>query len=328
MVSIPETTNEPIAKFQSITPIEIYEQKYRIVPFLPNETVVIMEKLDGANASFRRPENGQLLRYSKQQLLSEDNDLRNFYSLMESTLEQKELNPNYRYYGEWLVAHKVRYDKEYVNAFHLYDVQDVRTGHYLPHEDVLRIAHALDFRHAPVFFYGRLPATQSEVDALIQSYIGKSHLNASLYHKKEGEIFTGEGIVVRNLSRSRADGKRIIVKYVVPEMAESRWHREYKEPKNIPENEFVVAHVTANRIEKILMKFVDEGLLSEDWSLQEARPLLPLLTKRVVLDVLEEHAVPEELEDDVIVKLIKKRTGSLAYPLLLEHQTQLKQEVI
>lgn len=323
MALISPTEKPSISKFQSITHFEYFEEKHRTVPFLPGDHVVIMEKLDGANASFHEPEPGILHRYSKQEILNAKEDLRGFYNAIKDWTQGKTLNPNYRYFGEWLVPHKVIYEKEDFYIFYLYDVQDVRTGRYLPHEEVFQIASELGLRHAPVFFDGTLPDTQEEVNAFIQSFIGKTDVNASLSHKQNGIIVMGEGIVVRNQSRNRPDGKRIIVKYVVPEMAESRWNREYKEPKNVPETEFVVAHVTENRIEKILMKLVDESILPENWTLTEAKPKLSYLTERVVADVLDEHPVPEEFEEELIVKLIKKRSGGLAFPLLQEHQTQI-----
>lgn len=310
-----------ISKFQSITHFENFEEKHRTVPFLPGDRVVIMEKIDGANASCHQPEPTLLLRYSRQELLTPEIDLRGFYNAIMEMTTGRNLNPNYRYYGEWLVSHKVIYEESDLKVFYLYDVQDVRTGHYLPHEEVVSIATELGLRHAPVFFHGTLPDTQAEVDAFIQSFIGKTHMNAVLSHKKNGKMPMGEGIVVRNLSRKRPDGKRIIVKYVVPEMAESRWNREYTEPKNVPETEYVVAHVTSNRIEKMLMKLVDESILPENWTLAEAKPKLPYLVERVVVDVLSEQPVPEEFEEELIVKLIKKRAGGLAFPLLLEYQT-------
>lgn len=313
-------------KFQSITNTEYFEDRHGTSPYLPGDHVVITEKIDGANASFQKPHKDAFYRYSRAEELSPEKTLSGFYHAIAELLGEAELNPNYRYYGEWLSNHKVIYEEEDKKQFYLYDVQQVDTGIYLAHADVLQIAGELGLRHAPVLFDGILPDTPEAVEALIQSFVGKTEMNATLSHKKRGIIPMGEGIVVRNFSRTRPDGKRIITKIVVDELAESRYNRECKEPTNVPETAFAVAHMTENRIEKMLMKLVDEDILSERWTLPEAKAKISYLVERVVSDVLQEHPVPEEFEIETIVKLLKKRAGGLAFPLLISNQSKIEPE--
>jgi hypothetical protein len=322
-VLITETKEQQkVVKYQSIITGRDFEEDRRVKPFLPGEFAVITEKLDGTNASFHQPEPETLLRYSRIEQLSADNDLRGFYAFIKEKLLGKKLNPMFRYYGEWLVSHKVAYPEGFMKQFYLFDIQNVESGEYQPFLEVRKASIELNLPLAPVLFEGRLPDTQEAVDALIHSFIGKTDMGASLLSRKTGLQHVGEGVVARNESRKRPDGKRIIAKYVVAEMAESKWNRVYKEPKNVKESEYVSVHVTNNRIEKMLMKFVDEGILPEEWALNEAKAHLPYLVERVVTDVLQEQPIPESFEEEMIIKLVKKRTGALAFPLLLANQTK------
>lgn len=308
-------------KFQSITSVDYFEDKHLVKPYLPGDHVVITEKIDGANASFQKPGEGVFHRYSRLEELNPGKTLSGFYDAIERALEGKELNPNYRYYGEWLSNHKVIYEEADKKQFYLYDVQDVASGEYLSHELVMQMAKELGLRHAPVLFNGILEGTPDAIEAFVQSFVGKTKMNAMLSHKKRGLIPMGEGIVVRTYNRKRPNGKRIITKIVVDELAESRFNREHKEPKNVSETEYAVAHMTENRIEKMLMKLVDEGVLPEGWKLAEAKAKITYLVERVVKDVLDEHPVSEELEIETVVKILKKRAGGLAFPLLIEKQS-------
>ncbi|WP_158442453.1 RNA ligase family protein [Paenibacillus pini] len=77
------------------------------------------EKLDGANASFKRV-GDEIISFSRKTQLSIENNLRGFYEWTQ-TLDVSKLLEGVIYFGEWLVKHKLDYG-ENMNQFYLFDI--------------------------------------------------------------------------------------------------------------------------------------------------------------------------------------------------------------
>ena len=146
--------------------------------------VVVMEKLDGANASFGIID-GELKMFSRNQELNEHNTLRGFYDWVKQNIKPGSVFVNTIYFGEWLVPHTVQYKKEAQCEFYLFDIYDVKTDTYLDWNITVQAAKHLGLRTPEVFFRGNLHS-MTDVD----QYLGQSNLT---------EIpNTGEGIVVKD----------------------------------------------------------------------------------------------------------------------------------
>jgi len=250
-----------------------------------NPRIVIQEKLDGANASFK-VENGELKFFSRNTELDESNTLRGFTVWGKKHLEPLCIEDGYIFFGEWLVRHKLNYG-ENENQFYLFDVYDEKNQKYLPFEEVKIAAKNLFLNLIPVFYEGEFQSLEH-----IQSFIGKSML---------GEI--GEGVVVKNVSYTDKHGNQQFTKFVsdqFAEMAKVKQHKVNTQKDDL--QEFVNATVNKARVSKIVHKLVDEGLLNEDYAIEDMGAILKNTGTRVFDDVVKE-------ELDELFKLIKGKIG-------------------
>ena len=146
--------------------------------------VVVMEKLDGANASFGIID-GELKMFSRNQELDEHNTLRGFYDWAKLNVDASKLFVSTIYFGEWLVPHTVQYKKEAQHKFYLFDMYLTKDDEYLEWNAVEQTAKYLGLETPRVLFEGELQDFSE-----LQQYVGQSELT---------EIpNTGEGIVVKD----------------------------------------------------------------------------------------------------------------------------------
>ncbi|MGK4040796.1 RNA ligase family protein [Heyndrickxia oleronia] len=251
-----------------------------------NPQIVIQEKLDGANASFKFEE-GQLKCFSRNTELDESNTLRGFSVWAREHFKEHEgLADNYIFFGEWLVRHKLSYG-ENENKFYLFDIYDTEKEEYLPFNKVTSAAEELGLNLVPVFYEGEFQSIEH-----IQSYVGKSKL---------GEI--GEGVVVKNVNYKNKHGQQQFTKFVsdqFAEMAKTKKHKVNTQKDDL--QEFVNATVNKARVSKIVHKLVDEGLLKEDYAIEDMRTILKNTGSKVFDDVIKE-------ELDELLKLLKSKIG-------------------
>lgn len=215
-----------------------------------NDYIVVYEKLDGANASFIA-DGDRVRAFSRNLELSVDNTLRGF---LDFALKQDAamLHANYRYFGEWLVPHKVDYG-EHGGDFYLFDIYNEVTTKYEPIDVVVSEAFRLGLKIAPILYLGNFKGY-----AHLQSLIGRS-----AYAKCGGD--NGEGIVVKNLTREAP-----YLKLVSESFHELSNARPPKDPSDlIAERAFVDASVNEARVDKHLRKLIDEGLAPEYPTLQD-----------------------------------------------------------
>lgn len=261
----------------------------------PGDYIAVYEKLDGANVSFIA-DGDQVRAFSRNLELSVDNTLRGFldFALKQDVVA---LNPQYRYYGEWLVPHKVDYG-EHGGDFYLFDVYNEETAQYEPIQTVVSEAVRLGLKIAPVLYLGEYKSYEH-----LASLIGRS-----AYAKVGGD--NGEGIVVKNLTRDAP-----YLKLVSESFREVSHARAPKDPADlIAERAFVDATVNEARVDKHLRKLIDEGLAPEEPTLRDMGTILKHLGRNITEDILEEEG--DQLPDGVDIKVVAKSVGKVAPKLL------------
>ncbi|MEE5181073.1 RNA ligase family protein [Bacillus subtilis] len=239
--------------------------------------IVIQEKIDGANASFRRVGN-ELVAFSRRQQLTPENTLGGFYEFVKSL--DIHIGEGLVFFGEWTNPHKVKYP-EHEKKFFLYDIYDLEQEKYLPFEFVKNTGKALGLNIVPVFYEGEYQGFDH-----LMSFVGKTELGGKL-----GDVETGEGIVVKNIDYLDRFGKQKFVKLVTDNFREVQKQKAPKDPKIAltAEQKFVDATVTEARIDKMLHKFVDEGILDENFGIEDMGTILKNMGERIKEDILKEE---------------------------------------
>ena len=255
--------------------------------------IVIQEKLDGANASFRLDKDDNVVAFSRNQQLDEHNTLRGFHNFTQG-LDAGNLGVQAIYFGEWLVRHKLDYG-ENEQQFYLYDIYHTEAEEYLPFHLVKAEAKRLGLNLIPTFYEGRFQSMEH-----IQSFVGKSKL---------GEI--GEGVVVKNTSYTDKHGNQQFTKIVSDEFAEkAKVKKQTIRSSKDSLDEFIDTFMTDARVEKILNKLVDEDVLEEDYGIEDMGVILKNSASRIYEDIIEE-------ELDTLLKKLKGKVGK-RYPVMVK----------
>ena len=249
--------------------------------------IVIWEKLDGANASFKRVGN-EIQTFSRNQELTGEDGLGGFRKWVLENIDVNKLESDFLYFGEWLNPHKINYGENF-KKFFLFDVYDLVDMKYLGIEFIRQEAEHIGLTLAPIFYEGEFVSEEH-----LQSFVGKSML------APDG---VGEGIVVKNYGYADKHGHQHFTKIVSKAFQEISGVK-YKENKSKPDvvTQFIEATVTPARIEKMLFKLVDEGHLKEDFAIEDMGTILKLLGNSVSEDVMKE-------EVDVLHKAVASRFG-------------------
>jgi len=273
--------------------------------------ITITEKLDGSNASFRLDESNEIgvSCYSRNLLLTAENTLNGFYNwVVENIASIKDkLNPNYIYYGEYLVKHKIVYKPEAYKNFYMFSIWDEEKQQYLSDDIVKSEAERLGLKTVPYFYEGVYISFEH-----LMSFVGKSNITL--------EPNTGEGIVVKNVNYFDKHNRQVFVKLVSEKFAEVQKQKLPKNP-NINQREIVLVKsvLTQPRVEKLLYKLVDEGLLKEDYTIKDMGLILKALGSRVYDDIMKEESdLFENYELDVIKRIIGKNTPNIIKNILKE----------
>ena len=256
--------------------------------------VYVMEKLDGANASFGLID-GELKMFSRNQELSDTNTLRGFYDWVRKNIHPQMLEPEALYFGEWLVTHTVQYKKEHQQKFYLFDIFDTKEEKFLDQANVLFFAKLLNLKTPRVFFDGILDDIK-----LVEQYVGKSDLT---------EIpDNGEGIVIKKYS----DNNHFFVKMISNKFSEFKYT---KSPSiNKSDLDSVIDSVlTPQRVEKLIHKKIDLNLLPSEMDVTSTGNVLKTLGSDVVEDIFEEEL---HIFLDMLRKKISKKTPIIVRQLL------------
>lgn len=271
--------------------------------------ITISEKMDGANASFSHDPDSEIgvSCFSRNNKLNFSNNLRGFYQWVEKTIspQSHNLNPNWRYYGEWNVPHKVQYKPEFQHNFYLFNIYDETTSEYLSDDLVESEAQKLGIETVEYFYKGEF----IDFDHLM-SFVGKSN--------KTVEPDTGEGVVVKNTAYKDKYGRQLFVKLVSDKFAEIQPQKLPKNPKaDETVMELVKSVVTSNRVEKIILKCVDDQELDEEYSIESMGKIIKIVSPKVYADCMkEESEVFEGIESQEIGKLFSKVIPSVIKEVL------------
>lgn len=273
------------------------------------DTISITEKIDGANASFRIDETNPLgvSCYSRNKALDESNTLSGFFGWVNNNILpiKEELNTNYIYFGEWLVKHKVKYKEQYYHNFYLFSIWDITKEQYLSDDIVRSEAIRLNLNTVPYKYIGE--------------YISFEHLMSFVGQSEMTEVpNTGEGVVVKNVSYFDKFNRQCFVKLVSEGFAEVQ---KQKLPKNPNANDKLVTIIksvlTKPRVEKLLFKLIDEGLLNENYNIKDMGTILRYLGSQVYEDIMKEESdLFIEFDSNRIKKCIGKITPSVIKEVL------------
>ena len=256
-------------------------EAYQIAYLHVGDIISITEKIDGANSSFCVDDNELGIScYSRRQKLDPSNRLRGFYDfILDVIVPMKDkLNPNYRYYGEWCCSHTVQYKPEAYKKFYLFSIWDEEADRYLSDEIVKSEADRLGLTLIPYLYQGEYISYEH-----LMSFVGKSDLTL--------EPNTGEGVVVKNVSYLDRFNRQIFVKLVSEKFSEVVKQKPPKDPTvNNEFRDLIRSVLTEARVEKLINKLVDEGVLKEDYAIEDMGIILKNLGNRVFEDIMKEES--------------------------------------
>jgi hypothetical protein len=267
--------------------------------------ITITEKVDGANSSFVLNENGEVDCFSHKQPVTEDNTLRGFYGWVHTNIKPEMLNPKYRYFGEWLVSHKIQYRPECYQNFYLFNVYDDEKEEYLS-DDIMRFeAERLGIKTVPLIYEGEYISFDH-----LMSFVGTSVM----------ALNRGEGIVVKNVDYRDKYGHQMFVKLVDADFCEVQKEKKPKDP-NQPltvEQEFVNQCLTQARVDKMLRKLVDENIIPVEFGIEDMGIILRNMGSRLFDDIMKEEkdSLPTEYDEKLIKAAIGKKTPSIVKTIL------------
>lgn len=267
--------------YMNIDNLKIKSQK----KFHKGDDIIIQEKIDGSNASFQYNKDDDCLDcFSRNQPLSKENNLRGFYEWVQKLDKNKVrevLGDNLRMFGEWLVPHKVQYPEECYNQLYCFDVFDMENKIYLPQSEVKILAEKLGIRYVPVFYEGKFTEWNDYM-----SLVGKTEMGSEI----------GEGIVIKNMSSLCDDVA--YTKIVHEKFVEVQHHKTKRIPNPVDKEKMLESQrlrelaktiVTYQRVEKMLFKLIDEGIIPENFSKSDMGTILKNLPSAVYHDCLKEE---------------------------------------
>lgn len=275
--------------------------------FKVGEHITITEKIDGANASIAVGEDGKLIAFSRRNELTPENTLQGFYGYVQSldpTMISCVLGSRYIFFGEWLVKHTIKYPQEKMKQFYVFDVWDTEVEQYIPWEQTKQMAEFCGLKMVPVFYDGPFISWEH-----VYSFVGKTEMG--------GEP-TGEGVVIKSQDRldNKFSGTPAYVKIVAKEFSEVHQSKPQKDidPAKIAARQAAEALaetiVTSRRVEKAIQKFVEDGIVPENWDEKDLGTIAKNLPRAIYND-----CVKEEPETVAQIENFGKICGSLSMKL-------------
>ena len=284
--------------------IERCKQKYAET-FNVGEDIVIQEKIDGSNASIRYDEeSGTLKAFSRRLELSADNTLNGFWDYVQTlnlNTFKEILGSRYIVFGEWMGAkHAIKYPENVYGKFWMFDVWDTQTEQYLPYEETRSFYDKLiacgnegnKFNFVPVFYIGKFESWEKTSEL-----VGRTEVGAEP---------AGEGIILKRQDYLDSKSSRLpfYVKIVSEQFSEVHKSKKQKaiDPEAIAKKEANLALaatiVTPQRVQKMLYKFIEDGLLPQDWDEHNLKDISKILPNAIYKDcVKEENETVQQVED-------------------------------
>ena len=249
--------------------------------FQVGDHISIQEKIDGSNASFTY-EDGILKAFSRKQELNFSNTLRGFWNWVQTlNAEEYAEDSRYIYFGEWLVRNKVVYNQDAYCKFYFYDIFDKVDEVYMPQDFVKEQSKKHNLIYVHEFYNGPFISWEH----------CRSFMNSPGYGDRQ------EGIIVKSATKLNDDTDRqpFYLKIVNEDFKETMKNREPKEVD--PEVEAARANalslieqvVTRNRVEKMIRKLVDEGVLPTEITPKDMGVVARNIPKRIYEDCVKEE---------------------------------------
>lgn len=254
--------------------------------FEVGDHIQISEKIDGANSSIAWcPEDNCLEIFSRTNLLNGADGLRGFKSFIETKVANKfdfSKYPRFVFFGEWCVRHHIVYASGWDNVWRLYDVWDKDANAYLPQSKVKELANEIGVEYIHVLYDG--------------PFVSWEHCRSFMHKNTYGDF--QEGVVVKNQDKLTFEKKLgpAYIKIVNDEFKESMVkaprdktidpvvQREMDDAKAL-----ISSVVTEARVRKMILKFVDEGLVPSDIKPQNMGVIAKNLGKRMFEDLMKEE---------------------------------------
>lgn len=287
--------------------IQRLKDKYAMA-FKEGEHIVCQEKLDGSNGQILfDAETGTLKAFSRRNELNQNNTLQGFYDFvqaLDASIVSAALTSRYILFGEWVVKHTIRYPEDKMKQFYVFDVYDTETEQYMPWDFTKQIAEFIGLKTVPLFYDGPFISWEH-----IYSFVGKTEMG--------GEP-TGEGVVIKSQDRldNKFSGTPAYVKIVAKEFSEVHQSKPQKEidPEKLAKKQadeaLAATIVTERRIIKGLEKFIEDGIISEDWDEKSLGVIAKHLPRAIYND-----CVKEEPETVAQIENFGKICGSLTMKL-------------
>jgi len=202
-------------------------------------TCYIFPKLDGANASIWKSEDGKLCVGSRNQEITGSDALKGLYEYAcTHTGTQKYLadHPERRLYGEWLIPHTIKdYRDDVWKKFYVFDIVD-KDGNYYTYDTIGVDAAFYGFNFIPCLASIKNPSTE-QLMKLVET---------NDYLMKDGSI--GEGIVIKNYDFVNRYGRVTWAKIVRSEFKDKNRQVFERRLQNGPDRvEFKIAEEPALR---------------------------------------------------------------------------------
>ena len=287
--------------------IQRLKDKYAMA-FKEGEHIVCQEKLDGSNGQILfDAETGTLKAFSRRNELNQNNTLQGFYDFvqaLDASIVSAALTSRYILFGEWVVKHTIRYPEDKMKQFYVFDVYDTETEQYMPWDFTKQIAEFIGLKTVPLFYDGPFISWEH-----IYSFVGKTEMG--------GEP-TGEGVVIKSQDRldNKFSGTPAYVKIVAKEFSEVHQSKPQKEidPEKLAKKQadeaLAATIVTERRVEKAIQKFVEDGIVPENWDEKDLGTIAKNLPRAIYND-----CVKEEPETVAQIENFGKICGALSMKL-------------
>lgn len=255
--------------------------------------IYVTEKLDGANASFML-EDGELKCFSRNQQLTPDNGLRGFYQWVQENINPNELVEGYKYYGEWLVQHKIDY-KDMMGKFVLFAIRRTTT----------------EFKEYLHFDYVQSQGEMLNLPVVHLHYRGKYDENFwnMIEEVKEKSAYPdvefAEGVVIFIPDEvfPRMKDEQVYLKVISDKFAEVKRVKPTGKGKKKTLEDLIRSLASQERMDKLIMKKIDEGELEEELGYEDIGLIIKTVMDDFATDVIEEEG---DVITEEVIRVIKR----------------------
>lgn len=247
---------------------------------LDGPSIIVEEKLDGANFRFIIKDKKIIFGSRTQQITSDDGEDTNVakgftrcLNYVRDTINKLPAFPHqyegYIFYGECMVKHSIDYNWDEIPPFLGFDIYNIKEKRFIDYTNKTSIFTELGFKTVPSLYNPSIVLTTKNLEECIP---------IARYAPISNLTMKAEGIVIKNYA------KQLFAKYVREEFKEIN-RETFGGSKKYADNDdekIVFTYCTNARIDKALFKLLDEG---EKLQME----LMHKLPNKVLEDIYEEH---------------------------------------